>query len=788
MNTRICNQSFKASLIFIKNYLVAATAFLYLETPILLSQESSFSIPSYITGIDSFQVIYRNPRVYNVEISFEINPDRSKIDRDKDLKVWIPIPREWDSQKNVQIISVQPEPHSQFTDPEYGNKIFYWDFGKYPEKPSYRVDIKARMISYSVRTTIDPSCIKPYDKTSKEYELYTKSGYTIHITPKVKELTKESIGNETNPYLKAQKILTFVYSKKWYLQTTRFDQGMNSSLDYMISNSYVDKSSGKEYFTGDCAHYSALFVTMCRSEGIPARCVYGRIGWAPYLNEGNSKMFSKLDTMLTDDGFAGAQHHGLTPHMWAEFYLPDYGWIPADPNAGRFGQLNNNKVIMSKGRDIDLGPYVARNHHDGYGYQWVPIYDGRVDGLLSAVYNIEKICKAKSSVYHTLDPFPADGLTEYIKIFVPTDNNQTPLKWRNGIISEIDYNTRDIPDRDMDFSKIYYEPNWLRYTQYKYDAFICHMLHKVMGDEKFLQLITEYERLLINSPVPIQTDRFIQMAGDIYGESLEWFFGQWEKTNGLPHMKLDNVEMVKDKNGWSIKGNLIQSGKSFFTLPVKFSLETEKGKELFTIWQRGRITDFEFQTVNKPSVLKADPDHDILKLQRMPLQLSRIWDSYPDITLIYGTVSESEANKTAAKQFNNEYLGLSPEIIKPDTSITDNDLNTECVVLFGRPETNKITKRFNNIFPIKLNRDNFSCNGINYSKTSQGLAQITEHPLRPKGQFILYAGLSPSAMLQFGDLYLYDAPSSFMIYDAEKQITSGDWADTDSELVWEFEK
>jgi hypothetical protein len=43
-------------------------------------------------------------------------------------------------------------------------------------------------------------------------------------------------------------------------------------------------------------------------------------------------------------------------------------------------------------------------------------------------------------------------------------------------------------------------------------------------------------------------------------------------------------------------------------------------------------------------------------------------------------------------------------------------------------------------------------------------------------------------MLQFGDLYLYDAPSSFVIYDADKQINSGDWADTDTDLVWEFEK
>ena len=342
MITKICIQSFESSRVFRNLYIVFAVALFLLNIPILLSQENPISVFSYITELDSSHVIYQNPRVYNVEMSFKIIPDSAKIDRDQDLKVWIPIPREWDSQKNVQIISIQPEPHSQFTDPEYGNKIFYWDFGKYPEKPSYQVNLQTRIVSYEIHTMIDSSNIKPYDKTSKEYELYTKSGHTVHITPKVKELAKAAVGNETNPYLQARKILTFVHKK------IRYYQGMNRSLDYMFFNSKIDERSGEEYFIGDCTHYSVLFVALCRSEGIPARCVYGKIGWRPFIDEGNSKMYSKFDTVLTDDGFAGAQSHGLGPHMWAEFYLPDYGWIPVDPNAGRFGQLHNYKAIMTK--------------------------------------------------------------------------------------------------------------------------------------------------------------------------------------------------------------------------------------------------------------------------------------------------------------------------------------------------------------------------------------------------------------------------------------------------------
>ena len=96
-------------------------------------------------------IIYRNPRVYNVDYSFEMTPDPNTIDRSKDLKVWIPIPREWDSQKAVKIISVEPEPHDRYVDPEYGNPMLFWDFGKEPEQSTYKVDIKFRLESYEVR-------------------------------------------------------------------------------------------------------------------------------------------------------------------------------------------------------------------------------------------------------------------------------------------------------------------------------------------------------------------------------------------------------------------------------------------------------------------------------------------------------------------------------------------------------------------------------------------------------------------------------------------------------------
>jgi hypothetical protein len=313
------------------------------------------------------------------------------------------------------------------------------------------------------------------------------------------------------------------------------------------------------------------------------------------------------------------------------------------------------------------------------------------------------------------------------------------------------------------------------------------MLYKILGDDKYYQLLTDYEKLLVSSPEPIQIEHFIQMVENIKGEPMEWFFDQWKYSNQLPHLRINEVKVLKDNNEWIIKGKLIQSGNSIFVLPVEFSLETEKGSERFIVWQKDKITNFEYQTENRPIMLKVDPNNDILKLQKMPLQLWCIWDSDPNITIIYGTLSESEANKNAAERLNNDYLGLNPEIIKPDTSINNDDLNTECIVLIGRPSTNKITQRYNDLFPIKFKGDKFYHQGLVYSKPSQGLAQIIEHPILLKGQLIQYSGLSAEAMLHFGDLYLSDTSNSYVIYDGEKKIISCDW-EVNGDLLYKFKE
>jgi transglutaminase-like putative cysteine protease len=116
---------------------------------------------------------------------------------------------------------------------------------------------------------------------------------------------------------------------------------------------------------GNCTDFHAVFVGFCRAVGIPARFQIG---------------FS-----IPPDKTAG-EIAGY--HCWAEFYLPDRGWIPVDASeAGKnpalrdyyFGAHDAHRVQFSQGRDIRLNPPQSGERLNFFIYPYVEI-DGRGHG------------------------------------------------------------------------------------------------------------------------------------------------------------------------------------------------------------------------------------------------------------------------------------------------------------------------------------------------------------------------------------------------------------------------
>jgi len=142
----------------------------------------------------------------------------------------------------------------------------------------------------------------------------------------------------------------------------------------LLDSPVMDEETGEEHYKGSCNQYSAFFVALCRAVGIPARSVSGFIGWKPWIKEEDLRPIYEFETKLSPGGLAGVQHYGSQiPHMWAEFYIPNYGWIPIDGTSRKFGHRDNEKVILSKGRDVQVGPHAPQKQSEGYGSHFIMV-------------------------------------------------------------------------------------------------------------------------------------------------------------------------------------------------------------------------------------------------------------------------------------------------------------------------------------------------------------------------------------------------------------------------------
>lgn len=210
------------------------------------------------------------------------------------LRLWIPLPIETPSQRDVSILSVEP---ARYVKSQTGTSadlgLAYLEIPLDEVKDDYlNVTARFRYTQYEVRFTIDPAKIENYDTSDPDYQKYTASGKNIVITPEMKKRALEIVGNETNPYLQAEKlywhVISHPYSNVPHVMLSA--SGRPESV-YMLETGF-----------GDCGTQSMYFAALCRSLGIPARAIGG---------------------YQLVPGYEGT-------HFWSEYYLPGYGWIPND--------------------------------------------------------------------------------------------------------------------------------------------------------------------------------------------------------------------------------------------------------------------------------------------------------------------------------------------------------------------------------------------------------------------------------------------------------------------------
>jgi transglutaminase-like putative cysteine protease len=328
-----------------------------------------------------YRETYKGPyeRTVKATFQFTIKADGAPPAGDP-WHLWQALPRDTMTQKVIAAPQFDVQPTDEFTDPDFGNAIAHWDFS---EEKELTVNAEFTLKVNNVLTDVDPNEVGEYDTESDEYKLYTRSERVILINDQIQAIAdgiEADCEGADNPYLLAKCAFAWVLDHVVYMYPTANEGYMESILADTIEH------NGVTYYRGDCGTYSALYNSILRAMGIPARMAVG--GWS-----------------LGEDQW----------HVWSEILIPGYGWIPVDTSAADvylydegaelnalgekyfggapfapdaefyFGNIDPYRFVLSIGNDIALEPAPDWDFSE-YG-QTVYYYEGRAGYMQTPIYH-----------------------------------------------------------------------------------------------------------------------------------------------------------------------------------------------------------------------------------------------------------------------------------------------------------------------------------------------------------------------------------------------------------------
>ena len=211
-------------------------------------------------------------------------------DDSKDVRVWIPYPAS-DNVQDISNVRIKGN-FSQsgiYREKETGNLALYaeWTTPTKDRAITLTFDATGRELIRKDFPAVEPAI-------PVEIQEYLKSTKFIPTDGKIREIALSI----TNDKQKISEKARAVY--QWVVENTVRNPDVKGCGTGEVEKVLAQRG-------GKCADISSVFVSIARAAGVPAREVFGlRLG--------------KKDEEDMTSGH----------HCWSEFYVPGYGWVPAD--------------------------------------------------------------------------------------------------------------------------------------------------------------------------------------------------------------------------------------------------------------------------------------------------------------------------------------------------------------------------------------------------------------------------------------------------------------------------
>ena len=226
------------------------------------------------------------------------------------IRAWLPIPRKYPWQDEFKLVdSSSPVLHlAPETSPIRSAFLEQRAEADHPTRFQITYNYTVRGVFFDLK----PEVAGRADLSDPGLAKFAAESPHVVFSEQIKKLAREIIGPETNQIRQAKALYDWIGGNVYYSFAREYSTLTNIS-DYCLSHRY-----------GDCGQAALLFITLCRSQGIPARW---QTGW---------------------DTFPGFKDI----HDWTEIYLAPYGWVPADPWAGLYAARYCTALSEAERREL----------------------------------------------------------------------------------------------------------------------------------------------------------------------------------------------------------------------------------------------------------------------------------------------------------------------------------------------------------------------------------------------------------------------------------------------------
>lgn len=233
---------------------------------------------------------------YLLEMAYVEEIDALEAVQLKGLKWHIALPTDSDRQV-VRTIEPVGLPFEEKT--INGQRVALFSLDSLAPNERYLFGWKATLEVYGIKYLLTPRHVEqvpPLPQSFRDRYLVDDDELSME-TPIIRAAAKEAVRSETNLLRKVLSIRDYVYDKLSYAVTPAID-----TPDVVLARG-----------RGSCGEYVGLLLGLLRLNGIACRTV-GRYKCPPKADQPG--IFLEPDFN----------------HVWIEFYIPDYGWVPMESN------------------------------------------------------------------------------------------------------------------------------------------------------------------------------------------------------------------------------------------------------------------------------------------------------------------------------------------------------------------------------------------------------------------------------------------------------------------------